>query len=211
MINNNEILSNYSALVVEATYNVDEIGSYYWYKNKPNAHFAFNFQLCFLNDKLYTKNEQKSKLKKTFNPLYLQHLITDYVKHLPRDSWSNWQLGNHDQPRIASRIGKENINLANALYLLLGGTAVTYYGEEIGMENLPKEHLKFEDCQDESGKRHGVNNSIKISCYSFNLQNNMILAQRVSRIHQRLSENPDAMGLVQKRRLLSCQQDLVAS
>ena len=40
--------------------------------------------------------------------------------------------------------------------LLLGGTAVVYYGEEIGMEDLPKNLLKFEDSQDEFGRRFGV-------------------------------------------------------
>lgn len=58
--------------------------------------------------------------------------------------------------RIASRVGAENVNLANVVNLLLGGTAVVYYGEEIGMEDLPKEHLKFEDCQDEAGRNKGV-------------------------------------------------------
>jgi glycosidase len=66
------------------------------------------------------------------------------------------KLGNHDQPRIATRVGKKNVNLVNALYLLVGGTPITYYGEEIGMEDLTKELLKFEDCKDERGKRHGV-------------------------------------------------------
>ena len=44
------------------------------------------------------------------------------------------KLGNHDNHRVASRVGAENVNLANALNLLLGGTAVVYYGEEIGMQ-----------------------------------------------------------------------------
>ena len=44
------------------------------------------------------------------------------------------KTGNHDNHRVASRIGAENVNLANALKLLLGGTSVTYYGEEIGMQ-----------------------------------------------------------------------------
>jgi glycosidase len=35
---------------------------------------------------------------------------------------------------VASRLGPENVNLANVLNLLLGGTAMVYYGEEIGME-----------------------------------------------------------------------------
>lgn len=67
------------------------------------------------------------------------------------------KVGNHDMMRIASRVGEENINLVNALNLLLGGTAVVYNGEEIGMVDLPRSLLKFEDCQDESGIKFGVN------------------------------------------------------
>jgi alpha-glucosidase len=44
------------------------------------------------------------------------------------------KLGNNSISRVASRVGIENANLANALNLLLGGTAIIYYGEEIGME-----------------------------------------------------------------------------
>jgi alpha-glucosidase len=108
------------------------------------AHFPFNFQMCSLRD------------EKKFNPKELKNLIQDYVEILPKKSWPNWQLGNHDIPRIASRIGNQYINLANALNLLLGGTPIVYYGEEIGMEDLPTMHLKYEDCRDEFGKRHGV-------------------------------------------------------
>jgi alpha-glucosidase len=57
--------------------------------------------------------------------------------------------------RAASRIGCENINIANALNMLLGGKAVVYYGEEIGMENYPRSEFSYEDCQDEWGKRYG--------------------------------------------------------
>ncbi len=64
-------------------------------------------------------------------------------------------------------MGEENVDMANALYLLLGGTAITYYGEEIGMTDLPKDLLKFEDCQDEAGKRHGV---IKIHILIFTVE-----------------------------------------
>jgi glycosidase len=66
------------------------------------------------------------------------------------------KLGNHDNSRIATRVGPENVNIANALLLLLGGTPIVYYGEEIGMEDLPLANLKFNECQDQFGKKYGV-------------------------------------------------------
>ncbi len=58
--------------------------------------------------------------------------------------------------RVGTRIYAENIRLANALALLLGGTPFTYYGEELGMEDLDHGSITFEQCQDEFGKTLGV-------------------------------------------------------
>lgn len=44
-------------------------------------------------------------------------------------------LGNHDKPRIASRIGHDQARIAAMLLLTLRGIAFMYYGDEIGMEN----------------------------------------------------------------------------
>lgn len=46
------------------------------------------------------------------------------------------KVGNHDKPRIASTIGAPYVRLINMLLLTLPGTPTTYYGEEIGMENI---------------------------------------------------------------------------
>jgi hypothetical protein len=46
------------------------------------------------------------------------------------------------------------------LLLLIGGTPFTYYGEEIGMEDLDYDSISFEECQDNFGKMFGVNNFI---------------------------------------------------
>jgi alpha-glucosidase len=54
-------------------------------------------------------------------------------------------LGNHDQPRIASRIGDRQARVAAMLLLTLRGTPTLYYGEEIGMEDVP---IPPEDVQD---------------------------------------------------------------
>jgi glycosidase len=58
--------------------------------------------------------------------------------------------------RVGTRLYQENVKLANALVLLIGGTPFTYYGEEIGMEDLKHNSITFEQCQDEFGKSLGV-------------------------------------------------------
>jgi alpha-glucosidase len=58
--------------------------------------------------------------------------ILEYEKALPRGGWPNWVLGNHDQPRIASRLGAAQARIAAMLLLTLRGTPTMYYGDEIG-------------------------------------------------------------------------------
>ena len=56
---------------------------------------------------------------------------------LPQGGWPNWVLGNHDQHRIASRIGRAQARVAAMLLLTLRGTPTMYYGDEIGMTDVP--------------------------------------------------------------------------
>ena len=63
-------------------------------------------------------------------------LIETYEAALPPDAWPNWVLGNHDQPRVASRIGAAQARVAAMLLLTLRGTPTIYQGEEIGMHDV---------------------------------------------------------------------------
>jgi alpha-glucosidase len=45
-------------------------------------------------------------------------------------------LGNHDRPRVASRVGRDQARVAAMLLLTLRGTPTLYYGDEIGMHQL---------------------------------------------------------------------------
>ena len=74
----------------------------------------------------------------------LLHEIRDYESHLPAGGWPNWVLGNHDQSRIATRVGRERARLAMLLLLTLRGTPTIYYGEEIGMEDahIPADRVR---------------------------------------------------------------------
>ena len=64
-------------------------------------------------------------------------LVEDYERALPAGAWPNWVLGNHDRPRLASRVGRAQARAAAVLLLTLRGTPTLYYGDEIGMADVP--------------------------------------------------------------------------
>lgn len=52
---------------------------------------------------------------------------------LPDGAWPTYVLGNHDEHRLASRVGAAQARVAAMLLLTLRGTPTIYYGDEIGM------------------------------------------------------------------------------
>jgi alpha-glucosidase len=66
----------------------------------------------------------------------IETIIADYEKALPAGAWPNWVLGNHDRPRVTSRVGHEQARVAAMLLLTLRGTPTLYYGDEIGMRQV---------------------------------------------------------------------------
>ena len=64
---------------------------------------------------------------------------------MPKGAWPNWVLGNHDRPRIATRVGPEQARVAAVLLLTLRGTATLYYGDEIGMADVPIPRDRIQD------------------------------------------------------------------
>lgn len=61
---------------------------------------------------------------------------------LPPGAWPDYTLSNHDHPRAASRYGEHGLGSARArlaamMLLTLRGTPFLYYGEEIGMSDVP--------------------------------------------------------------------------
>ena len=91
----------------------------YYGPNGDGAEMPFNFQL----------------LNARWNASDIAHLIRDYNSALPAHAWPNWVLGNHDNPRVASRVGAVQARVAAVLLLTLRGTPTLYYGDEIGMTN----------------------------------------------------------------------------
>jgi alpha-glucosidase len=56
---------------------------------------------------------------------------------LPSGAWPNYVLGNHDESRLATRYGHAQARVAAMLLLTLRGTPTLYYGDEIGMIDVP--------------------------------------------------------------------------
>ncbi|MEC5406394.1 alpha-amylase family glycosyl hydrolase [Paraburkholderia sp. MPAMCS5] len=89
----------------------------YYGANGDGADMPFNFQL----------------LNARWNAGDIANMIRDYNSALPEHAWPNWVLGNHDNPRVASRAGPVQARVAAVLLLTLRGTPTLYYGDEIGM------------------------------------------------------------------------------
>lgn len=83
----------------------------------------------------------------------IRQSVDEFEAALPSFGWPNYVLGNHDQPRLASRIGAEQTRVAAMLLLTLRGTPTLYYGDELGMENGK---IGPDQMQDPQGKRLGV-------------------------------------------------------
>jgi alpha-glucosidase len=74
---------------------------------------------------------------KQWNAAAFRRAIEEMEALTPEGAWPNWVLGNHDESRIASRVGREQARAAMLLLLTLRGTPTLYYGDEIGMEDVP--------------------------------------------------------------------------
>ena len=103
-------------LVGEIYLRIERLMAYYG-KDGEGVHLPFNFQL----------------IDAEWDARHLHRLIADYEAALPEKGWPNWVLGNHDRPRIATRVGEAQARVAAMLLLTLRGTPTIYYGDEIGL------------------------------------------------------------------------------
>ncbi|MCQ3931189.1 MAG: alpha-amylase [Chloroflexi bacterium] len=71
-----------------------------------------------------------------WNPQIFQKVIEGVEAAVPQGAWPNYVLGNHDEHRIASRVGADAARSAMMLLLTLRGTPTLYYGDEIGMHDV---------------------------------------------------------------------------
>jgi len=63
--------------------------------------------------------------------------LADLDAALPEGAWPILALGNHDRPRLATRVGREQARVAAMLLLTLRGTPIIFYGDELGLRDQP--------------------------------------------------------------------------
>jgi alpha-glucosidase len=110
---------------------IQRLVTYYGASGK-GAHLPFNFTLISM----------------PWNAPQIAMAIDEYESALPENAWPNWVIGNHDQPRITSRVGITQARVAAILLLTLRGTPTLYYGDEIGMRDVA---IPFSEVMDPQG------------------------------------------------------------
>jgi len=101
---------------------------------RQGSHMPFNFVLI---NELYGDSKAAD----------FKRVIDARINALPSGRMTNWVIGNHDQPRVASRYGSEKVDALLTLVMTLPGIAVTYNGEEIGMVDF-RDGISFEETVD---------------------------------------------------------------
>jgi alpha-glucosidase len=136
------VVDEYSerVLIGEIYLPLDRLMAYYG-RDLDETHLPFNFQL----------------LQTAWNAREVARVVEEYEAALPPGGWPNWVLGNHDQPRIAARVGEEQARVAAMLLLTLRGTPTMYYGDEIGIGRvaIPPERVQDPWEKNEAGLGFG--------------------------------------------------------
>lgn len=134
-----KVLDEYSA--TRPRYSVGEIHIFDWKAwasyygaQLDELHMPFNFSL----------------IGARWNATAIRALVDTVEAALPAGAWPNWVIGNHDEHRIATRIGMPLARVATMLLLTLRGTPTVYYGDEIGMHDVP---IPPEKAKDPWGQR----------------------------------------------------------
>ncbi len=111
-----------------------ELWASYYGQNLDELHMPFNFAL----------------LNVPWQAQAIRQVVDSLESAILPGAWPNYVLGNHDHPRLASRYGPAQARVAAMLLLTLRGTPTLYYGDEIGMADVP---IPFEEQQDPFGLR----------------------------------------------------------
>jgi alpha-glucosidase len=97
-------------------------------------HMPFNFSL----------------LRVPWDAVSVRQAIDLVESSIPTGAWPNYVLGNHDEHRPATRLGRAQARVAMMMLLTLRGTPTMYYGDEIGMHDV---EIPPERQQDPWGRR----------------------------------------------------------
>ncbi|KAI5713988.1 hypothetical protein M8J76_009109 [Diaphorina citri] len=123
LLDSYKLLDGYTRLIMTECYSpLEKMMKYFGNETKNGAHFPFNFLPI-------------ERLSRQSNARDFAGAILTWETLKPAGKWGNWVIGNHDQKRAASRFDAEFIDALHMITLLLPGTAITYNGDELGMED----------------------------------------------------------------------------
>jgi alpha-glucosidase len=71
-----------------------------------------------------------------WNATEQKNFLDEFNRLLGHNYFPTYVLGNHDQPRVATKLGDKNARSAALLQLTLRGIPFIYYGEELGLKNV---------------------------------------------------------------------------
>ena len=124
-----EVIDEYEErlLIGELYLPIERLVAYYG-PNGDILHLPHNFHL----------------LRQPWDALHIGAVIDFYEGRLPDFAWPNWVLSNHDNSRMASRIGPNQARVAAMLLLTLRGTPTLYYADELGLPDvaIPSEMIQ---------------------------------------------------------------------
>jgi alpha-glucosidase len=119
----------------------------YYGPNLTGANLPFNFSL----------------IQTPWNASQIAESIRTYESLLPAGAWPNYVLGNHDQSRLATRIGPLQARAAAMLLLTLRGTPTLYYGDELAMTDVPIAPSQVQDPAEKNQPGQGKGRDLERS------------------------------------------------
>ncbi|MBN1966054.1 MAG: DUF3459 domain-containing protein [Anaerolineae bacterium] len=109
-------------VIIGETPDMDPVVLASWYGEQfDELHLPFNFMLQH----------------RPWDAQVMRAGIAAYLDAIPAGAWPNFVLGSHDTHRLATKYGYANHRAAGLLLLTLPGTPTLYYGDEIGMPDVP--------------------------------------------------------------------------
>ncbi|XP_051858905.1 maltase 2 isoform X2 [Drosophila albomicans] len=136
-------------MMTEAYAGLRELADYYEDANGVRgSHLPFNFNF------ISNVNGESDARDFVYN-------VEKWLVYMPRGHAANWVMGNHDNPRVATRFGADSVDAMNMLLMTLPGVAVTYNGEELGMED--NKEISWEETVDPPARNAGELDFQKVS------------------------------------------------
>lgn len=120
-----------------------------YYGPNPSKRYAdmpFNFELFALGAHMTADPKTWAPPEAAqLNPINVSRIVTSWISATlkmgwPHEGgaispWSCWVTGNHDNSRAVNRVGRLNVDIFRWLAFLSPGVPVSYYGDEINLEN----------------------------------------------------------------------------